>query len=135
MNQTLVFSFRLFLFLAIAFGGHLFVRNHHSYDLFADKIILSYLVNFIMATSIFLFMDKFKYKFKNTLGFLFMGGSSLKFIIFFIVFQQEYKLDGVTSKSEFASFFIPYVLCLSLEVFYLVKMLNKIEQPKSNENQ
>ena len=88
-----------------------------------------------MAMSIFLFMDRFKYKFKNTLGFLFMGGSSLKFIIFFIVFQPVYKLDGVTSKSEFAAFFIPYALCLSLEVYSLVKMLNKVEHLKSDENQ
>lgn len=135
MNQSIAFSFRLLVMLAITFGGHLFIRNYFSYNLFADKIMLSYSVNFIMAASIFVFMDRFKYKFKNTLGFLFMGGSSLKFIIFFIVFQPGYKLDGVTSKSEFAAFFIPYALCLSLEVYSLVKMLNKVEHPKSNENQ
>ena len=125
MNQTIKFSSSLLFLLAIVFAEHLFVLNQLELELFQDKIILSYVINYILATGIFFLMIKFREKLKNTLGFLFMGSSLFKFVVFFIIFYPSYKLDGETSKMEFAAFFVPYAICLTAEVFSLVKILNK----------
>ena len=53
-----------------------------------------------------------------------MAGSGLKFLLFFLLFYPSYKADGNMSTLEFISFFIPYAICLILEVSYLSKELN-----------
>ena len=62
-----------------------------------------------------------------------MAGSGLKFVVFFILFYPEYQRDGTMQTSEFTAFFVPYALCLVIEVFYLSKQLNN--QTYSEENQ
>jgi F0F1-type ATP synthase assembly protein I len=78
-----------------------------------------------LAIAIFLFLYKMRKKHKDQLGFLFIAGSALKFAVFFLVFHPDFMLDGDINKLEFASFFIPYLLCLIIETLSLVKWLNK----------
>lgn len=54
-------------------------------------------------------------------GFVFMAGSALKFVFFFLIFYPIYYADGSISRIEFASFFVPYALCLTAELIYFVK--------------
>tara|TARA_R110002073_G_scaffold123234_1_gene266812 strand:+ start:99838 stop:100236 length:399 start_codon:yes stop_codon:yes gene_type:complete len=126
MNQIISnFLFRIFLFVGIFFGGHLFFLRYFDLPLFADKIILAYLVNTVLAIVVFVMLYVFRRKFKNQLGFLFLGGSMLKFMLFFLMFNASYRLDGEISKTEFFAFFIPYTLTLIIEIFSLSKWLNK----------
>jgi hypothetical protein len=53
-----------------------------------------------------------------------MGGSFLKFAVFFIFFSPVFKVDGDISKLEALSFLIPYFSCLLYEAIYVGKMLN-----------
>ena len=92
-----------------------------------NKIVLAYLVNFTLAILIYAFLLKMKEKYKEQLGFLFIGGSILKFVAFFIFFYGSYKMDGTISKLEFAAFFTPYILCLIIETTALVKLLNNLK--------
>ena len=55
-----------------------------------------------------------------------MGGSFLKFAVFFVVFYPSYKADGDIQKVEFAAFFVPYVLALIVETYFASKMLNQM---------
>lgn len=126
-NTFTSFSIKLIVVLSIAFAIHLFVLNFKSFPLFENKIILAYVVNAILAISIFGMLFKMKDKYKEQLGFLFLGGSAIKFVVFFIVFYPFYKADGSISKLEFAAFFVPYLLSLFLETFSLAKWLNKME--------
>ena len=57
-------------------------------------------------------------------GFIFMAGSGLKFLFFFLLFYPEYNSDGEMQTIEFVTFFVPYAVCLILEVIYLSKQLN-----------
>lgn len=128
MNQSLLnFSVKLIFILALAFGVHLLALNYLEYPLFENKIILAYVINIVLAILIYTFLFKMKSKYKEQLGFLFIGGSFLKFAVFFILFYGAYKADGVINKPEFAAFFIPYVLCLIIETTSLAKWLNKLE--------
>ena len=126
-NTFTVFSLKLLTILCVAFILHIFVLNFSGLPLFNDMIIEAYLINLALAIGIFGFLFKMKDKYGNQLGFLFLGGSFLKFIVFFIVFYPFYTSDGDVSSVEFSAFFIPYVLCLVIETFSLVKWLNKIQ--------
>ncbi len=125
-NEFTLFSVKLLLLLSIAFGIHLLILHFLNFPLFNDMIVVSYLINAALATGIFGFLYKMKDKYGSQLGFLFLGGSFLKFIVFFIVFYPVYKLDDQVTSLEFSAFFIPYIICLIFETFSLVKWLNKI---------
>ena len=128
MNNVFTsFTFKLISALVIAFGAHILALNLLDKPLFNNMIITSYVVNGLLAIAIFGFLWKFRERFKNQIGFLFLAGSLLKFVLFFIVFYPSFKADGNMSALEFASFFIPYAICLISETSSLVKWLNKME--------
>jgi len=127
MSQTVSrFIVILIIALAATFCVHIFVLNALNLPLFNDKIVLSYLVNALLAGIIFYSLQKLKEKYKTQIGFLFLFGSAFKFVVFFILFFPSYKADGVMDKMEFAAFFVPYVVCLILETYSLSQMLNKM---------
>ncbi|WP_297761772.1 DUF6168 family protein [uncultured Muriicola sp.] len=125
----LVTSYVLFLTgsLGILLLIHLQAQSYLSIPKWSDMLLLSYILNFILALAIFLTLFALRKKLKNQIGFLYMGGSMLKFLIFFLVFYPGYRADGIVSKSEFAAFFIPYLLCLIFETVYTAKMLNTLK--------
>jgi len=128
MNNTFTrFSARLTIILTIVFGIHIVVLSAIDKPLFENKIVLSYMINLILALAIFGFLYKYRERFKSQIGFLFLAGSFVKFAVFFLVFYPIYKADNDISKLEFAAFFVPYVICLVLETYSLVKWLNKME--------
>ncbi|HPF97226.1 MAG: hypothetical protein KDD16_00715 [Mangrovimonas sp.] len=112
--------------LGITFSLHIFILNFFKQPLFGDKIVLSYVVNALLAGTIFFSLQKLKERYKTQIGFLFLFGSALKFVVFFSLFFPSYKADGVMDKLEFAAFFVPYVVCLVLETYSLSQMLNKM---------
>lgn len=60
------------------------------------------------------------------IGWVFVGLSGLKFVLFFVLIWPKIQLDGMTSTAEFTSFFIPYLGCLIMEVRFLAKRLNAL---------
>lgn len=123
-KTTFKFLAILLLVLAVVFAAHRYILQNSKLPIFADRILLSYLLNFVMATAILIFIQsKFNKKSSQT-GFIFLAGSGLKFLVFFMVFYPFYREDGTMSTSEFAAFFVPYATCLILEVAFLSKQLN-----------
>lgn len=126
-NPFISFTKKATVVLAVAFCLHIIVLKVFQYPLFGNKIIAAYLINLGLVIIIFGLLYLLRNKQKNQLGFLFIGGSLLKFAVFFIVFYPAYKADGHISKLEFAAFFVPYVLGLIVETSSLVKWLNKMD--------
>lgn len=123
-KTTFKFLMVLLLVLAVVFVAHLFLLNYMDFPIFADKIVLSYTINYALAAIILIFIQsRFNKKSSHT-GFIFLGGSGLKFLVFFLVFYPFYRADGTMATSEFAAFFVPYATCLILEVAFLSKQLN-----------
>lgn len=123
-KPTFKFLVVLLLVLIAVFAAHLFILQNMELPIFADRIVLSYLVNYTLAAAILIFIQsKFNKKSSQT-GFIFLAGSGLKFLVFFLVFYPFYREDGTMSTSEFAAFFVPYATCLILEVAFLSKQLN-----------
>ena len=126
INPIVQFLIVLTLSLGFAFLLHITVLNAKGLPQFDNLIGLSYLVNSILAAIIFIALYIFRGKLKNQIGFLFMGGSFLKFIFFFLLFYPAYKMDGEMSRLEFAAFFIPYGISLVIETVFTAKMLKKL---------
>ena len=122
----LKFVFILFGVLGATFLAHYFTLSNLGLPPLADLLVASYVVNYLLAAAIFIGLYAGRHKFKNALGFLFMGGSLIKFLVFFLVFYPVYRENGVMERTEFAAFFIPYITALILETFFASKMLNAV---------
>ncbi len=122
------FYLLLALLLLLSFGLHIWILSYRGLPIFDHLIIRSYVVNALLAAAIFFLLYRYRKKLKSQMGFLFMGGSFLKFIFFFILFYPTYKSDGEMSGLEFASFFVPYLVCLFLETFFTSKMLKNLDE-------
>jgi len=124
INPIISFALKLIILLAIIFGIHLAFLSYFSLPLYDNYIVYSYVVNVILAVAIFITLFKLRVKYLDLLGFIFMGGSFLKFAVFLIFFNPIFKQNGNVSSVEAASFLIPYLACLTIETFYLIKLLN-----------
>ena len=125
MQSFSKFSLTLIIVLAIVFGIHIFVLNQLGLPLFDNRIIATYLVNCSLALVIYLSLFLLKNKMSEQIGFLYMGGSFVKFLFFFIFYYPYYKLDGGLDSLEFAALFVPYVISLILETLGVIEFLKK----------
>ena len=126
-NRFISFTIKIIVTIIATFAIHLLVLKFLELPLLENKIVLSYILNATLAIAIFGLLFKYRKKVKDNIGFLFLAGSFLKFIAFFILIYPSYKADGDTSKLEFAAFFVPYLICLFIETSSLVKWLNEIK--------
>jgi len=124
-------NFRSFRFLLVllsvlllVFIIHLLTLDAFEYPLWSHKIVLAYLINFVLASIVVLVVQHSLKSQSAQAGFIFLAGSALKFLVFFLVFYPTYKKDGAMETIEFITFFVPYGVCLILEVLYLSKQLN-----------
>ncbi len=125
MQSFSKFSLTLIFVLSIVFGIHIFVLYKLGSPLFDNRIIAAYLVNCSLALVIYLTLFLLKNKMSEQIGFLYMGGSFVKFLFFFIFFYPYYKLDGGLDSLEFAAFFVPYLISLILETLGVIEFLKK----------
>ncbi|WP_299548725.1 hypothetical protein [Seonamhaeicola sp.] len=130
-NPFFSFIIKALVLFTMAFGLHIGILYLLTLPLFESHIILAYSLNLVLVILVFGLLYLLRKKYKSQLGFLFLAGSVVKFAVFFIVFQPLFKQDGVISKLEFASFFIPYLLGLIIETISLSKWLNKLDETTS----
>lgn len=122
------FSFLLFISLGVVFIGHFAYIYTFVPDYTIESIAITYGVNYLLAVVITYTLFRLREKYLHTLGFLFMGGSMLKFLIFFLALQPIYKTDGEISTLEFGYFFIPYAICLAFETVFIGRILNESDE-------
>ena len=91
-NPFIDFTIKATILLGIVFFIHLGVLRTLNFPIFDHRIVLCYGVNFALIIIVFGSLYLFKEKYKSQLGFLFLAGSFLKFIVFFIVFYPFFKI-------------------------------------------
>ena len=125
LKETIKFSLRLLLGLAIVLIAHLAI--HFLMDIaITDFLILeSYFTNLLLVVISYWIILYFKEKKSQSLGFFYLAGFFLKLTIFFIFFNPTYKADDIIQTGEFFAFFLPYALCLIYETTVVVRILNK----------
>ncbi len=124
IKQITVFGIKLLVSLCIVFGIHSALLYYLNISIFQNLLIPSYITNYLLALLIFIILIKLKKKYLDLLGFVFMGGSFVKFGVYFIFFNPIFKQNGTVSPQEAMAFLVPYLLCLIVETFYLIKLLN-----------
>jgi hypothetical protein len=118
----------LALLLGGAFGVHAWLRARAGAPTFGDLLPRSYGVNFLLAFGILAVLYALRHRMKHQLGFLFVGGSLLKFLAFFLLFYPAYTADETISRMEFASFLVPYFLALVTETGFGAALLRNLER-------
>ncbi len=117
------FIFTLFIVLSITFGIHIWVTHEMNFSFNISKIGISYTINYFIAIAIFKLFTVFINKKSEILGFIFLFGSLFKFVIYFLVLRPIISETESISKVEFSFFFIPYAICLIIEIYFLVNVL------------
>ncbi len=118
----------LILALSIAFGIHALIRASKELSPFGDLLAWSYLINLVLAFGIVVLIHSLRNRMKTQLGFLFMAGSFVKFLIFFLFFYPSFTADEVINQNEFSSFFVPYFLALIIETYFSAVLLKNLEK-------
>lgn len=122
------FASKTSIYLALVFAAHLAILFLLEKPLFENQILQAYIVNLLLAVLIFIALLFFRKKANDYLGYVFMYGSLFKFTIFFIFFYPNYNKTFGNSKQEFLTFFIPYSVCLIIEIKSLIRLLNSSEK-------
>ncbi|MFO7673718.1 MAG: hypothetical protein R6V74_08430 [Lutibacter sp.] len=124
IKQISVFGIKLLISLCVIFVIHIAILHYLNISPFKNLLIISYITNYFLALVIFSVLVKLKKKHLDLLGFVFMGGSIVKFGVYIVFFNPVFKQNGTVSTEEATAFFVPYLLCLIVETFYLIKLLN-----------
>lgn len=125
INPVINFSLKLIVVLTVVFGIHIAILNYLQVPLFNNLVVVSYVVNIVMAIIIYGSLYVLRKKYLDILGFIFMAGSFLKFGVYLLFFYPYFRADGEVVRLEAVSFLIPYLTCLTVETYYLIKLLNK----------
>ena len=86
---------------------------------------LCYGVNFVLAVLIFWAVLATYKKNAMLVGFVFMGGSILKFGIFFLLIYPDFKADGLVGRDELSLFFVPYLISLFSMTYAASRVLQR----------
>lgn len=126
MEKAIIrYSLQIISVCLVGFGLHLLVLYGLGLPLFDHMIVIAYAGNILLAIGIVSALIILAEALASSLGFLFLAGSGLKFVFFFLVFYSTYKQDGTIQRVEFASFFVPYALALMMETKVLINKLSK----------
>jgi len=125
-SYPILFVFILFVGLLALFFFQGWILESKGHDLSSLQFTKSYVLNANMALVVFFAIYIFRNKYRDLLGFFFLGGSLLKFALFFIFLYPFYNQDGSLERLEFLVFFVPYGFALVLETYFLVKLLNTV---------
>ena len=118
-------AFRFYATLLVVALLGVFAQSSFTGQEVAGPLLKSYIVNNVLAAVIFMFLFRWRKRHIEKLGFLFMAGTGLKFLTFFIVFYPAFNADGELTKDEFVLFFVPYVLSTLIETVFLARILNR----------
>lgn len=114
----------LFISLSISFSFHAYYLLQNEIGLGTYLTWQAYLINGILAAAIIFLLARLPKRWQGNQGFVFMIGSAIKFAFFFIFFYPFFKEDGEIQSIEFASFFLPYAISLSVKTLLLLSKLN-----------
>ncbi|MDA7836543.1 DUF6168 family protein [Salibacteraceae bacterium] len=119
------YSAGLLVLLLIAYAGHWQVLGIFGHPVEFTQLLPFYSMNYVLGVCIVSTLIALSKSKSEILGFVFMGGSLVKFAVFFIFFYPELHGNDELKKATFNLFFVPYVITVIAEVWYLIRFLNR----------
>ena len=89
-------------------------------------MLLCYGFNFGLAVIIFWAVLATHKKNAMLVGAVFMGGSMLKFGVFFLFIYPDFKGDSLGGRDELSLFFVPYLISLFLMTYAASRVLQRV---------
>jgi hypothetical protein len=86
---------------------------------------LCYVLNYGLAVLIFSAVLATHKKNAMLVGIVFMGGSILKFGLFFLLIYPDFKSDGLVGRDELSLFFVPYLISLFSMTYAASRVLQR----------
>lgn len=129
MLSKRIFQYATFCFLVliIGYGAHHFILGffevEHPFTLW--KVYLFQCLATLVLCASFEVISEKSPKFKDQLGFLYLGAMFLKVALFSLFFSDILFSSLVLTKTDSVSLLIPIFLFLFLEVMIIVKILNR----------
>lgn len=125
ISILLKFYAKLFLLMIGLFWLHNFAIDQLGLLVQDELLKFCYFFNTIIAV-VFLFLLFFVSKYNpSIMGWVFLLCSGLKFLLFFKFIYPIYQVIGLSPKQDFMTFFIPYAAASILEIYQLIKILNR----------
>ena len=125
ISNLLDFSVKITLSMTCLFLLHTFVLRKMGFLVNDEFVMVCYLFNSIVAIFLFLLFFFVSKHNPSILGWFFLLTSTLKFMLFFQLIYPNFQEIETLKKLEFSSFFIPYTIAVSLEIYQLIKILNR----------
>lgn len=122
-KKLISFLFFLVFLLSLVLAFHLAVKYYLGKDVFSNRILKSYLLNFTLGYLSFLVLILSLKKHTTSLGFIYMYTSFLKLVVFYILFKSYFSLDGEIDLDEFLTLMIPYGFTLFAEINTMSRVL------------
>ena len=120
IKHFLKFLVTLFLLLLPLFLVHFLLYKPN----WRQELFLTYGFNSFAALIFLLIFFLKEHKIRPHLGYYFLYFSLIKFILFLVAIRPLLEPTGGVKGHAFLSFFVPYAICLLLEVRFVVKELN-----------
>ena len=127
-NFVLKFALISFIVLGVSLCVHYEIISRLDLVFNISTFFICYAVNYFLALAIFIVIDKIRVNQTELVGYIFLFGSLLKFLVYFTLIYPIFLAEGPLTKFKFLFFFIPYAICLISEVTFLVKLLNMNEK-------
>lgn len=121
---------KLIMLLMGLLGVAYFIQSSFFVETGEMKLLrFSYLFNFAFSTLILINVMLFKKLLINFLGFIFLALGVVKIgVFYFLVTNAGFEKN----QSTFLLFFVPFLICLGVEIFYLVRELNRSNFTNNN---
>lgn len=120
IGRNLFFSI---LVLGLAFGLHLGILVFMQFDFSIHDMTTIYAIQLVLGVISTSCLVGFKTRYINQLGFLYMGGSLFKFLVFFVWIKPIFDMDGIRSAVEMGYFFVPYFILLIYDTWFISSVL------------
>ncbi|NJW52011.1 hypothetical protein [Salinimicrobium oceani] len=116
------FSILLFLAAGISYGLHYATFTYLYPDRSLELVNFAYKFNVGITLLFTASMILASEQLKEQLGFIFLISGMVKLGIFFYLIKTS---DFILDKSVFLHYFVPYALCVVVEIIYISKILNR----------
>jgi hypothetical protein len=124
-KTTFRFLFVITAFLILSFAVHGLVQHQLGIGFLGKQIIGTYTFNYLISITVFVLIKLLSVRHGSKVDLVFLYSSLLKFFLFYILILPGYGVFNGIKSAEFASFFIPYSISSIVEIFYLIRLINR----------